>query len=93
MTRAVLDTNILVSALLTPKGQAAAILNLLAHFTLCLSEEILAELEDVLSRRRIRNRYPLTDQDVAGYLALLRQVSLMVAPLRSTDRYQPRPRR
>jgi putative PIN family toxin of toxin-antitoxin system len=80
VTRAVLDTNILVSALLTPKGEAAAILTHLPDFTLCLSEEILAEVEDVLSRDRIRRRYPLTDEDVAGYLTYLRRTAVFVSP-------------
>lgn len=80
MVRAVLDTNILVSALLTPKGEAAAILRDLPRFTLCLSDEILVEVEGVLARDRIRRRYPLRDEDVAGYLERLRQVAVLALP-------------
>ena len=80
MIRAVLDTNILVSALLTPRGEAAAILQQSPRFTLCISKEILAELQDVLDRDRIRRRYPLTDEDVAAYIVRLRQTALLAAP-------------
>lgn len=50
MLRVVLDTNFLVSALLTPRGASAAILAASDRYLLCLSHDILAELEDVLSR-------------------------------------------
>ena len=83
MIRAVLDANVLVSALLTPKGEAAAVLQYLPKFTLCLSEEILTEAADVLGRDRIRRRYPLRDADVTGYLARLRQSALLMSPQES----------
>jgi putative PIN family toxin of toxin-antitoxin system len=50
--KVVLDTNVLVSALLSPKGRPAQILSLARKGTLvvCLNQAILDEYEDVLSR-------------------------------------------
>lgn len=80
MLKAVLETNVLVSALLTPNGEAAAIVQSLPNnFTLCLSEEIVAELEVVLNRTRIRHRYSLTDQGIDRYLAYLRRTGLFAS--------------
>ena len=52
--RVVLDTNILVSACLTPEGSSARIveLALLGRFTLYLTAEIVVEYNDVLVRQK-----------------------------------------
>ena len=50
--RVVLDSNIVVSACLTPQGASATIveLALLGYFTLCISQEVLSEYQEVLAR-------------------------------------------
>ena len=50
----VLDTNVIVSALLTPSGSPAAILNLVlrASATLLIDNRILFEYSDVLRRKK-----------------------------------------
>jgi len=50
--RVVLDTNIVVSACLSPQGASATIveLALLGYFTLCISQEVLTEYGEVLAR-------------------------------------------
>lgn len=50
--RVILDSNIIVSACLTPEGSPATIveLALLGIFTLCVSEEVLSEYREVLGR-------------------------------------------
>lgn len=52
--RVVLDTNIVVSASLTPEGSSATIVDLAlaGSFKLCLSAEVLAEYREVLARPR-----------------------------------------
>ena len=57
MIRAVLDTNIVVSALLQPLGQPARVflLALAGAMQLCGSGEIYAEYEDVLRRPRLNH--------------------------------------
>lgn len=51
----VLDTNILVSALMTPDGKAYALLKrvLQGEYTICISSEIMEEYKDVLHRERL----------------------------------------
>ncbi len=62
--RAVLDTNVFVSGLISPKGFPAAILRALRskRFTLISSPPINEEIIEVLNRPRIRDRYGLGDR-------------------------------
>ena len=56
MIRIVLDTNILVSALLQPEGLPAAVvmLALSRRVQLCLSEPVFAEYEEVIRRPHLK---------------------------------------
>lgn len=71
--RAVVDTNILVRALLKPQGTVAPILGRLRQgdYVLLYSTEILEEIVDVLGRPRFRIKYGIQDRDVEALLALL----------------------
>ena len=62
--RAVLDTNVFVSALISPKGPPAAILRALRakRFTLVSSPAINDEIIAVLNRPHLRDRYRFGDQ-------------------------------
>jgi putative PIN family toxin of toxin-antitoxin system len=73
--RAVLDTNIWVSALLNPSGFPAEILNAFRKggFTAVISEPIIAEIADVLSRPRIKDKYGITDADILELLILIEE--------------------
>lgn len=75
MLKAVLDANILVSAVLRPQGVPAQILRAWrqgqCHVVTC--EQILAEAAEVLALPRIRRRYPLTDEHVARLLTTFRR--------------------
>jgi len=56
--KAVLDTNVLVSAAIHPKGKPRQILMLASsEFEWLISGDILAELTDVLSRKHIQTKY------------------------------------
>jgi len=81
--RVVIDTNVLVSALMTPSGNPAKVhkMFLAEELTLVYSEEILAEYEDVLFRPRLR--IPTDDADIV--LEAIRQYGDLVAPDPSTD--------
>lgn len=72
--RAVVDTGILVRALIKPQGSVGPVLARLrsGDYTLLYSEPLLEELVDVLGRPRIRQKYHLTADDVAVVLALIR---------------------
>ena len=71
MPRAVLDTNVLVSALISPGGPSAAlVLELRAGaFELVASPTLLAELREVLGREKFR-RY-VTEAEVIAYVDLI----------------------
>jgi putative PIN family toxin of toxin-antitoxin system len=71
--RAVVDTNVLVRAVIRPRGSCRLVLLGLRHgdYTLLYSQALLDELVDVLNRPRIRQKYGLTEQDIAIVLRLL----------------------
>jgi putative PIN family toxin of toxin-antitoxin system len=69
--RAVLDTNVLVSALISPGGPSAALLLELraGAFELVVSPTLLAELSDVLARPKFRPY--VTAAEAAAYVELI----------------------
>lgn len=71
--RAVLDANVFVSGVLTPRGPCGTILRALraGTFSLVTSEEINEEILSVLARPRIRRRYRVGEElfDVAVILS------------------------
>jgi putative PIN family toxin of toxin-antitoxin system len=69
--RAVLDTNVLVSALISPGGPSATLLLELraGAFELIASPTLLAELREVLGRAKFR-RY-VTEVEVIAYVDLI----------------------
>ena len=81
MTRAVLDVNVLVSALISPTGTPAQVLELwrAAKLVLVISEPILDELDRVMAEPRLRRRYALTPPLVARLIRGLRRFAI-VAP-------------
>jgi putative PIN family toxin of toxin-antitoxin system len=78
LIRAVIDTNVLVSALISPTGNEALIL-LAIHqglVRLCFSEEILTEYAGVLARRK----FTFSPDDIEALLAMLREQGELFAP-------------
>ncbi|MDR1360251.1 MAG: putative toxin-antitoxin system toxin component, PIN family [Deltaproteobacteria bacterium] len=80
--KAVLDTNILVSALLSPSGNPAQVFRkfLTGTLDLAYSKDILVEYEDVLYRPRLR----IPANDVETALAAVRRFGEVVVPVPST---------
>lgn len=81
MPRAVLDTNVLVSGPLKRRrnGIPDQILQRLAQFELCLSEDIIAEVRRVLHYGRIQRKYNLNEGDIDEYLTYLRVIGNIIA--------------
>jgi putative PIN family toxin of toxin-antitoxin system len=77
--RVVLDTNVWVSALITPTGTPATLLGKLSDHVLIASEEMLEEVQRVLQYDRIAKRYGLTPDVVSDYLANIREKVELVA--------------
>jgi putative PIN family toxin of toxin-antitoxin system len=81
MIRAVLDTNVLVSAAIKKEGKPDRILRqAVARFEWLTSEFILAEITEVLTRRHLQRGYPrqLTAENRALYLAMIRSTAQIV---------------
>ncbi len=78
MTRAVLDTNVIVSAHIQPAGIPARILllALAREFEVCVSTPIVAEYDDVLRRPKFK----LASDVVDGFLKALQTTALIVVP-------------
>jgi len=78
--RVVVDTNVWVSALLNRYGYPAQVLSLFraGRFTLLISEPLLGELAEVLSRPRIARKYRVTQDDIGELIALLRERGIQV---------------
>ncbi len=79
MIRVVLDTNILISALLSPQGPPARVFLMAIldpDMQLCVSGDIFAEYEEVIRRPRF-NR---SDNEIAPVLRTIREKGLWVKP-------------
>ncbi len=77
---AVLDTNVLVSALCLPNSLPAELLRrwLAQEFILLLSEQILFELTDVLRRPKIVRRFGMTEEKAQEFTEVLRQLAVVI---------------
>ncbi|HNS03103.1 MAG TPA: putative toxin-antitoxin system toxin component, PIN family [Anaerolineae bacterium] len=80
--RAVVDTNILVRAVIRPQGSVGPILQRLRRrdYTLLLSRETLDEVVEVLHRPRLRVKYGLSDNVLRATLRLIVIRSEMIHP-------------
>lgn len=87
MIRAVIDTSILIRALIKPQGTVGPVLQGLrnADFQLLYSDPLLAELADVLARPRLRTKYGLTTEDVATVLSLILLRGEPIVPARRIE--------
>lgn len=74
MIKTVLDTNVLISAIISSKGSSAKIISSWRKrkFILIISREILAELESVLGYKRIIEKYNLDKKIIEKYLKLFK---------------------
>lgn len=82
--RAVVDTNILIRALIKPNGTVGPVLSRLAlgEYVLIYSEPLVDELVEKLALPRIRNKYSIDDDVVEGVLQLIALRAEPVTPAR-----------
>lgn len=73
MPRVVLDTNVIVSAVISDKGPPRHVFEAWAagRFTLLMCPSLIAEVARALRYDRIQRRYRLADEDIRATLALL----------------------
>ncbi len=79
MTRAVLDANVLVSGILSPKGAPAKVLTAwqAEQFHLVLSEAVLDEINRVLHYPRIATRHRWSEERLQGFIEDLAHLAIM----------------
>ena len=84
---AVLDTNVAVSAAISPKGPPAEIIkSWRAHsFTWVTSALLLQELESALRSPRLKRYIAWSDDELLEFLALVRAVARIVVPTSRID--------
>jgi putative PIN family toxin of toxin-antitoxin system len=89
--RAVLDANVLVSAVLSRSGAPARIVSLwlAGEFELVVSELLLAELERALAYAKVRARIPA--EDAAELLVLVRETAVVATDPDAPPRRSPDP--
>ncbi len=80
MTKAVLDTNVFVSALINSKGKPAQIV---AHasegrFVLLLCDEIIKEIDVALHRKHIQKRFHPSEDTIDAFLEKIRRLGKFV---------------
>jgi uncharacterized protein len=85
------DTNVLVSALIRPRGIPAQILTHRADFDLLTSREILAELERVLHYDRIQKKYELSEETITEYVVSIWDDSTIVEVTKPVTNVSPDP--
>ncbi|MDO8688486.1 MAG: putative toxin-antitoxin system toxin component, PIN family, partial [Dehalococcoidia bacterium] len=80
--RALIDTNVWISAFINPHGLPARVLGafLEGRFVPVVSQSLLDEIREVLNRPRIRRRLRLGERDLATVLDLLRDRAVGVVP-------------
>lgn len=82
--RAVIDTGVLVSALIRRQGTTGDVLRALrdGRFTAIYSTDILVEIIDVFGRPTFRQKYHIEPDDITAIVNLLRLRGEVVTPTR-----------
>lgn len=72
--RAVIDTSVLVSALIRPQGTTGSVLKALRDglFTILYSSESILEVVEVLGRDKFRQKYHIEPDDISALVNLIR---------------------
>jgi putative PIN family toxin of toxin-antitoxin system len=80
--RAVIDTGVLVSGLIRPRGTTGEVLFALrdGKFTVLYSNETIMEIIDVLGRDKFRLKYHILTDDISALINLIRLRGEVVIP-------------
>jgi uncharacterized protein len=85
--RAVVDTGVLVSALIRRQGTTGDVLRALrdGRFTIVYTTDILVEIIDVLGRASMRAKYQIEPDDISALINLMRLRGELVSPIRNVS--------
>lgn len=80
-----LDTNIIISALINPRGSPAKLLThwKTGRFNICISEPLFEEFKEVIRRPRIKEKYGITDSEIKELENIIVDKAIFVAALGS----------
>jgi len=83
--RVAVDTGVLVSALIQPRGTTGEGLRALrdGRFTIVYSTPIVVEIIDVLGRPRIQSKYHVQPEDINALINLIRLRGELVIPIQN----------
>jgi putative PIN family toxin of toxin-antitoxin system len=89
--RAVLDTNVFISSLLSKTGPPAKVIDAwrAGDFLLVVSPPIIAEVKAVLELPRIGDKYALTKNEIRQFLDLLQKDAMLVSGHTSVNNIVP----
>ena len=81
MLRVVLDTNVIVSSVISKKGAPFLLIDGWheSHFALIASESIIQEVQRVLSTPKVKDTFHLTDARINRFVKALRKDSILVS--------------
>ena len=81
MLRIVIDTNVIVSSLISKKGAPATLLDawIGQQFDVVMSDAILDEVEQVLLEPHLKGKFNITDERVARLLHTFREDAILVS--------------
>jgi len=80
MLRVIIDTNVLVSSVISKKGAPAFLIQAWSEglFDLVISEAIITEIERVLSEHSLKQVFKISNDHIASLVELLRRNSILV---------------
>lgn len=87
MTRAVIDTNVIVSAVLSPHGTSSRVLDLLldGEFTILFDDRIITEYRVVLSRKKFGFDTGVVDDLLNYFMAAGERIVPRITEFKVTD--------
>ena len=82
MIQVVLDTNVIVSGVISAKGPAYEILKAWEEkkIVLLMTQPILEEIQEVLLRPKIRKRHQMTLEEIGDFCAQIEAFSVLIKP-------------
>jgi len=86
----VIDTSVLISALISRRSTTSAVLSALrnGHFTAIYSTELIVELIEVLERPIFREKYHILPEDIMSVINLIRLRGELVIPDKKIELYR-----
>lgn len=86
MQKIVIDTNIVITAFISPNGLQAKVLDFIVsneEMLICYNEDILAEYEEVLSREKFK-KYNFDPEEKENFISKIIEIGILINPKESS---------